>query len=203
MTPSAARNILDCICWKPQMRWVVTRIAVLKPIRFQSIRRNEVQSKVSPAAVKKWIADPSTFEPLMAGAGEGTDATPRNSLVLRDVSYVIDAYPHVYEPNGEDTPIKYMAMFNRRVEKGQCFSRPALGMREFPARFEFPSAEDHAIPVSMEIGTMLYDIIFRPEGNQALFFRASLQDGVLDAHPERAIADSARREELLKCSYKH
>ena len=28
MTPSAARNILDAICWRPEMRWIVTSIAV-------------------------------------------------------------------------------------------------------------------------------------------------------------------------------
>src|ERR1035438_6991630 len=75
-TPSAARNILDCICWKPEMRWVVTSIGLLKPIRYISIRRNEVQSKVSPAAVKRWMGDASTYLPLAAGAGANTEGTP-------------------------------------------------------------------------------------------------------------------------------
>src|SRR3954467_3989549 len=69
-TPSAARNILDSICWRPQMRWIVTRISVLKPIRFQSIRRNELQSKLAPGAVRGWMTNPGTFEPVLAGAGE-------------------------------------------------------------------------------------------------------------------------------------
>src|ERR1700693_4800464 len=95
-TPSAARNILDAICWRPQMRWIVTRISVLKPIRYQSIRRNELQSKLSKGAVRWWRSAPDTFAPASAGVGADTDATPRNSLVLRDVAYLIDAYPHVY-----------------------------------------------------------------------------------------------------------
>ena len=45
MTPSAARGILEAIHWKPAIRWVIDSIHVLKPIRFQSIRRNEVGSK--------------------------------------------------------------------------------------------------------------------------------------------------------------
>src|SRR5437016_13093279 len=69
MTPSAARNILDAICWKPQMRWVPTRIRVLKPIRFQSLKRNELQSKIPPSSVRKWMSEPSSFEPQPAGAG--------------------------------------------------------------------------------------------------------------------------------------
>lgn len=203
MTPSAARNILDAICWKPEMRWVVHAIWILKPIRFQSIRRNELQSKVSPGAIKKWMRDPSSYCPTAAGAGEGTDGTPRNSLVLRDVSYVIEASPHIHEPSGERTPTKYMAMFNRRLEKGQHFTQPALGMREFAARCEVPTENDKPIPVDLEIGRMLYDVMFRPEGNRAVFFQAQVQQGVLNTRPEEAIPDAVVREELLRCSRKH
>lgn len=204
MTPSAARNILDAICWKPQMRWVVTRILVLKPICFQALRRNELQSKIAPGSVRKWMADPATFEPLLAGAGEDTDGTPRNTLALRNVSYIIEAYPHVYQPDAVDTPTKYMAMFNRRVDKGQCFLQPALGCREFAARFEHPNGTEAPIPVSAPIGMMLYDIIFRNgDGNRAVFFDAALENGVLNTDPERAVPDEKLRKELLACSYKH
>jgi CRISPR-associated protein Cas5d len=205
MTPSAARNILDAICWKPEMRWVVTRILVLKPVRFQSIRRNELQSKIAPGAVRKWMSDPGSYRPLAAGAGEDTDGTPRNTLALRDVSYIIEAFPHVYQPTAEDTPIKYMAMFNRRVEKGQCFHRPALGCREFAATFELPNESEKPVPDTIPIGRMLYDIIFRNSGqdNRAIFFEAVLQSGVLDAHPDRVIPDEAIRKELLACSSRH
>lgn len=205
MTPSAARNILDAICWKPQMRWVVTRILILKPVRFQAIRRNEVQSKVAPGSIGKWMNDPATFQPLAAGAGEDTDGTPRNTLALRDVRYIIEAFPHVYEPTADDTPVKYMAMFNRRVEKGQCFHRPALGCREFAAKFEAPDASETPIGDSIPIGHMLYDIVFRNGGrdNRAVFFEAAVKEGVLDTHPDRVIADEALRKELLACSSRH
>ena len=201
MTPSAARNILDAICWKPQMRWIVTGIQVLKPIRFQPLKRNELQSKIQPGSVRKWMSKPARYEPQPAGAGSA-DATPRNTLALRDVSYIIEAYPHVYEPTAEDTPVKYMAMFNRRVEKGQCFHRPALGCREFAASFEAPAESDRAIPDSLPIGLMLYDIIFRNNGsdNRAVFFQAALENGVLDTHPDRAIPDEKLRQEVIACS---
>src|ERR1700761_7548195 len=51
-TPSAARGILEAIHWKPAIRWHVDRIHVLKPIRFQSIRRNEVGAKASAATAR-------------------------------------------------------------------------------------------------------------------------------------------------------
>lgn len=201
MTPSAARNILDAICWRPEMRWVVTRIAVLKPVVFQALRRNEVQSKIAPAAVKKWMADPSAFEPMVAGAGSA-EVTQRNTLALRDVSYIIEAYPHVFEPTAENTPVKYMAMFNRRVEKGQCFQRPALGLREFAADFDLPADSDQPAGITMALGKMLYDIIFRKNGNRAIFFDAEIKDGVLETDPDVVISDTELRKDMLSCSYK-
>ena len=201
MTPSAARNVLDSICWRPQMRWVVTAISVLKPIRTFSVLRNEVQSKLAPSAVKKWMKAPETFEPLVAGAGQGTDATPRNTTLLHDVAYWIDAYPLVFDTSGDNTPAKYVAMLNRRVEKGQCFQRPYLGCREFDAEFSPARAGENPIAESLEIGRMLYDVAFDTAGNRATFFDAQLVNGMLNTDPAQVLADEARRGALLRCTH--
>ena len=202
-TPSAARNILDCVCWKPEMRWVVTSISLLKPIRYISVRRNEVQSKLSPVAIKRWMSDPSTYQPLAAGAGANTEGTPRSTLMLRDVSYLIDAYPLVFDKSSDNTPQKYCAMLMRRAEKGQCFQQPALGCREFAARFEPASDNDVPLPVSQDLGLMLYDIVFRADGNRPIFFSARLENGVLNTRPEAVLDDPTQRQEVLQCSYRH
>jgi CRISPR-associated protein Cas5d len=199
-TPSAARNILDAICWRPEMRWVVTSIRVLKPIRYISIRRNELQSRISPGNIKRWMSDPSQYQPLAAGAGLGTDSTPRNSLLLRDVAYIIEAYPMVYDDSGDNTPQKYAAMLNRRVEKGQCFHQPALGCREFAARFEPPTGDEVPEPITEDLGRMLYDIVFRQNGNRPVFFAARLENGHMDTRPEAVLPDAAVRQEVLACS---
>ena len=52
MTPSAARGMLEAIHWKPAIRWVIDTIHVLNPIRFESMRRNEVGSKISETNIK-------------------------------------------------------------------------------------------------------------------------------------------------------
>lgn len=202
MTPSAARNILDAICWRPEMRWIVTSIAVLKPIRYISILRNEVQSKIAPGSVKKWMADPATYVPLAAGAGADTEGTPRNSVLLRDVSYIVEAYPLVFNSSGDNTPAKYVAMLQRRVEKGQCHHQPALGCREFAAEFCPPAENDRPLEISEDLGRMLYDIAFLAEGNRAAFFNAVLRDGLMDTRPEIVLKDEGRRQEVLQCSYK-
>ena len=47
ITPSAARAVFEAILWKPAIRWHVRRIEVLRPVRWTSVRRNEVASVVS------------------------------------------------------------------------------------------------------------------------------------------------------------
>jgi CRISPR-associated protein Cas5d len=47
MTPSSARAVFESILWKPSIRWHIDKIEVLKPIRWISIRRNEVGAVIS------------------------------------------------------------------------------------------------------------------------------------------------------------
>ena len=119
---------------------------------------------------------------------------------MRDVAYLIEAYPLVFNAGGDNTPQKYSAMLMRRAEKGQCYQQPSLGCREFAARFE-PANGDPPQPVSEDLRRMLYDIVFRPEGNRPIFFSARLDNGVMDTRPETVLPE-AQREEVLKCSYK-
>lgn len=189
MTPSAARGILEAIHWKPAIRWVVDRIHVLKPIRFQSIRRNEVGSKIPEGTVKRAMKTGAT-----AGLGLAVDENrqQRAAMVLRDVGYMIEAHFET-TPKAEngDTPAKHIAMFNRRAEAGQCFHRPCLGTREFVADFRLipdgapqPPSELPSEARDQDLGWMLYDIDFA-KGNSSLFFRARLKDGILDLRKAR------------------
>ena len=202
MTPSAARGILDAIMWRPEMRWIIHGIEVLRPVRFISIRRNEVQSKIAPGSIRKWMKDPQTFQPLLAGAGSD-DGTPRNTLALRDVAYVIEAEPRVFNPSAENTPMKYAGMFERRVENGQCFHRPYLGCREFACHFEPPIPGERPERIDMDIGMMLYDIVFERQGiYRPVFFHATVKEGMMNVSPDEVIKGEKQREEVIACSYK-
>lgn len=147
------------------------------------------------------MADPTQYRPQLAGAGTDTDATPRSSLILRDVAYVISAYPLVFSTDPENTPQKYAAMLLRRAEKGQCFQRPFLGCREFAAAFEPTDDNEAGIEHSEDLGRTLYDVLFRPNGNRAVFFSPKLESGHIDTHPEHVLTAEIRQE-LLACSYK-
>ena len=184
ITPSAARGILEAIHWKPAIRWQVDRIHVLKPIRFESIRRNEVGSKVSARNVLSAMKAKSTQD-LYTVADE--DRQQRAATVLRDVAYVIQAHFELTDKAGtDDNEGKHLDQFKRRARKGQCFHQPCMGTREFAAHFalldeadEWPAATLSEADRNRDLGWMLHDIDFAA-GNTPRFFRAELKDGVIE-----------------------
>lgn len=179
MTPSAARGILEAIHWKPAISWVIDAIHVLRPIHFQTIRRNEVGSKVPTGKIKTAMKRGS-LEGLQLLVDE--DRQQRASTLLRDVAYVIEAHFDMTSKAGDgDNPAKHFDTFARRARKGQCFHQPCLGTREFPARFHLiePDAPSPAtIPDTRDLGFMLWDIDHAGD-KMPMFFRAKLESGVM------------------------
>ncbi|MBL8598607.1 MAG: type I-C CRISPR-associated protein Cas5 [Devosia sp.] len=184
MTPSAARGILEAIHWKPAIRWVVDRVHVLNRIRFQSIRRNEVGSKVSTAKVKSAM-NRGDIDGLALIVDE--DRQQRAATVLFDVAYIIEAHFELTPLAGPgETEGKHLDIFNRRAERGQCFHQPCLGTREFAAAFDLLPAGTPlppAISETRDLGFMLWDIDHAAPGKPSMFFRAKLENGVLDVPP--------------------
>jgi len=178
MTPSAARGVLEAIYWKPAIQWVIDRIHVLKPIRFDNIRRNEVGKRAS--------VDGS----VIAGKREACiyidDSKVRQqraSMVLRNVEYVIEAHFEFTSEEDNNTG-KHLDVFRRRAQKGQCFHRPYLGCREFPANFEWCDAlPESALAGDRDLGFMLHDIDFANDKTPR-FFRAVMQNGIIECQQE-------------------
>lgn len=184
MTPSAARGLLESIYWHPGMKWCIDRIHVCSPIRFTNIRRNEVKDTISARKVKTVMEK---------GQGDLYLATPesiqqRAAMVLRDVHYVIDAHFDLTENAAPgDNAGKFQDIIKRRLERGQCYSMPYFGTREFPAHFrrctELPPCPDELKGVR-DLGWMLLDMDYtNPQNITPRFFRASLTDGVMVVPP--------------------
>jgi len=113
MTPSAARGIMEAILFKPEFSYAITRIEVLRPLRFISIRRNEVQKLVDlDKASAQWMTGEGPVEHLLADLKgreredkevkkqlkqqnpllvQEENCTQRNMLALVDVAYNIFA----------------------------------------------------------------------------------------------------------------
>lgn len=204
MTPSAARAVFESIVWKPVIRWRVTKIEVLKPIKWISVRRNEVGAVASTRNVQ--VA-------MSAGLGNlglyvEDERQQRAGLFLRDVTYRIHAYfelrdlsfhkshfPHLSKApvnRGEDDLLampdnnaaKFMSMFERRASRGQCVNQPYLGCREFACSFrlvEDAKAEPKPIGETKDLGWMLYDLDYsNPADPKPRFFQARMDNGIVN-----------------------
>lgn len=186
------------------------------PYRLIGIRRNEIQGKIAPRIVQEWIRDPASCEPyLVDSAGRessfGENRTQRNTLALHYVAYQIDASPMLTEkanrPNeksskanedrGLDSVAKYVAMFQRRVAKGQYFHHPYLGCREFACDFAPCDGSEHPLSEwSQQLGAMLYDIHFPAHGKPLPgFFNATVTRGMMHCDTE---ADGPNGEPPIK-----
>ena len=169
ITPSAARGLLEAIYWHPGMKWVIDRIFVLPPIRFQNIRRNEVKSVASGR--KPFI-------------NAKDDIQQRASMILVNVKYVIEAHFELTEKaSPSDNAGKFTDIIRRRLERGQAYHQPCFGCREFPAFFREWDGRPirTAYEGERDLGYMLYDMDYTDRENiRPMFFRAVMKDGVID-----------------------
>lgn len=188
ITPSAARAIFEAIFWKPAIHWQVTKIELLNPIKWTSVRRNEVGAVASKNPI--FIED---------------KRQQKNSLLLKDVKYRIWAKLEFIprrkrtkqsdlfdEEHHDENPAKYNAMFERRASKGQCFNQPYLGTRECVASFRLvnPETDELVAPIneSRDFGIMLYDMDFEKDlkNPPAMFYRAKMENGVIIVPPRNS-----------------
>ena len=203
ITPSAARAIFEAILWKPAIRWQVSRVEVLNPIKWINLRRNEIGSKASTRNIES---------AMRSGTGKlglyvEHDRQQRAGLFLRDVRYRLYAsfelhdssiqksnFPHLSKrtvnagetgtENEPDQAVKFMTMFERRARKGQCVNQPYLGCREFAADFRLVETDDsqpEPVPETRDLGYMLYDLDYRSPADPApRFFRVHMVNGAID-----------------------
>lgn len=198
ITPSAARGILEAIYWKPEIRWGIDKLEVMRPIHWMNLRRNEVGRKASADTARTAMTHGQGDLGLLIE----DERQQRASLILCDVAYVIQAHFGVI--GGSDGPEKHYAMFCRRAREGQCFHRPYLGCREFAAGFAL--LEDGQTPPAStlpenerdrDLGFMLHDLDYTPDKKgavldghsgkrlnpEARFFRAQMVGGVIAVPP--------------------
>ncbi|HHX03805.1 MAG TPA: type I-C CRISPR-associated protein Cas5 [Tissierellia bacterium] len=186
ITPSAARAIFEAILWKPAIKWNITKIEVMNPIKWASIRRNEVG----------WVGGRPTQDQLKGhptnpmGVYIEDRRQQRAGLILKDVRYRLYGYfDYLGEADNSETDAeggmaKFAAMFQRRARKGQCFHRPYLGCREFSCHFKLIENDDENLPIdeSRDLGFMLYDMDFERDSKNPppLFYRPAMVKGAIN-----------------------
>ena len=191
ITPSAARGILESVFWKPGLRYVIDQINVCAPIRFENIRRNEVNSKIPYSSVKSAEKKMTSGEMYL---NTSSDRAQRASMLLRDVKYVITGHFVMTDKAGSlDNEGKFAEMLRRRLRKGQNYHMPYLGTREFPAQVRLiENGEELPEPIidTRSLGLMLYDIDYvksiDKDGQEIvtafepMYFMAQMNHGVIN-----------------------
>jgi CRISPR-associated protein Cas5d len=206
ITPSSARAIFEAILWKPAIKWNITQIHVINPIKWISVRRNEVGKKISSPTAKQM----SSAAGMKMGIFIEDERQQRAGLFLKDVRYCIHGYfdfipinqryqdkpskdaiwagnsEKLTNSNLDETPAKYASMFERRAKKGQCFHQPYFGCKEFACNFRLVENDDkHLEPINEDndLGFMLYDMNFENKKEpQPQFFRAIMKDGKINTN---------------------
>ncbi len=182
ITPSAARGILESVYWKPQIRYQINKIHVLRKPEFTTILRNEVDSKISDSDVKKLISNSKGSKGYL---DTSKSIQQRSATILKNVKYLIEAEFIMtgINSNEDDTPEKHYNVILRRLRNGQYFHKAYLGCREFPAKItllegECPKSE---LVGEQDYGMMLYDMDYSDKQNIIpIFFRAKMIDGIVD-----------------------
>lgn len=202
ITPSAARAVFEAILWKPALRWQVTKIEVLNPMKWINLRRNEVGCVASTRNVETAMKNGTG----RLGLYVEDERQQRAGLFLRDVKYRIHAsfelrdpsfhrpnFPHLSKrpvntdegdlDNQLNAAVKFMSIFERRAAKGQCVNQPYLGCREFAADFslvDVGAVSPEPISDTRDLGWMLYDLDHSNAADpKPRFFPAQLINGVL------------------------
>lgn len=175
ITPSAARNILQAIYWHPSFDYVIDKIYIMKPIQKISIKRNELKDKINYKQIK---------ENALNNIGDTSlniRQTQRNSVVLKNVEYIIEAHFIKKENIEEFDKDKIYAIFCKRAKSGKCYKMPYLGNREYACYFELVENNEEIIPenINMNLGLMLYDLIYDTTIKPS-FFNAKIINGIIN-----------------------
>ncbi|NWF51002.1 MAG: type I-C CRISPR-associated protein Cas5 [Ignavibacteriaceae bacterium] len=210
-TPSAVRAVFEAIFWKPAIRWHPTKIEILNPIKWISVRRNEVGAVASERSdgiiiednrqqragyflrdVKYRFYAVLVYIPISERKNNNHKAIPDFLMDPEEREFFLEEFKYWQEQKDlyrkDETPGKYLAIFERRASKGQCFNRPYLGTREFSCDFklikDFETNPAQTIDETRELGFMLYDMDFTDLNDpKPMFFPAKIENGVVNIPP--------------------
>lgn len=185
-TPSAMVGLLSSIYWHPGVKYKIDEIRVYNEIQFLNLRKNEVNDKLSYADVQKKMK--GTKSDISIYTSELR--TQRANLLLKDVSYGIEAHFELTDEKMEDMDEKkcYNILL-RRLKKGQYFTAPCLGCREFGAKVVYVEGKlpDSELEGDVDLGYMLYDLQYQKDENgkatdfaEPRFYRPHMVNGVID-----------------------
>lgn len=159
-TYSAAKGIFESILWGPAIEIIPTKTEICSPVTFHNYQTN-----YGGPLRKTSIMPEGSFQLL--------------ATVLINVCYrfyaevipieknrkkMISAKAKLWDTKTTSPGHAYYAIFNRRIERGQCFAVPFLGWKEFPPDYIGPFRSTTCVreDINMVLPSMLRQVF--PDG---------------------------------------
>ncbi len=188
-TPSSLRNLLQSIYWHPTFDYEVTGIQVYNRVKHRTITRNELSSVMrSGNALKTMESVLETGEGPSLSVPASMPRQQRCSTFLCDVYYTVYAAvvpkPNLDEMEEEYNLTKIIDIFKRRVEHGQSWRTPYLGMKECTAFFGPHERESQRRSVydgtKIQLGRMFFDADYsNPDNVRQYFYYPTMENGYI------------------------
>jgi len=167
-TFSAAKGIFESILWGPAVQIIPTKVEICAPVQYHSYQTNYG----GPLRKARVVTEGGGFQLL--------------ATVLIDVCYrLYAAVSPIPETAKDRVPDKarqwdgkttspghaYGNIFQRRLKRGQCFTIPFLGWKEFgPSYFgEFRETTEVQADINMVIPSMLREVFSEGYASQCAF----------------------------------
>lgn len=175
ITPTALKALYESLYWKPRMQWFPTKVEVISPIKYVSVKTNEI---------KKSVINLRSYEKTEPISIE-ENRTQRNNTILQDLHYYLHAE---IVPFDKDTNVKALnEQFIHRAKRGKYFHHPYFGCREYPAYFNYIDSEKEKkhkpIQISMDLGLMVYSLFdLNKQGCEDVsrsYFNAKIENGIM------------------------
>lgn len=139
--PTAARGLIRSVHWKPEIRWRVRQIDVLRPIDFTTIK--------------------------VRGRKDGQKgSTLIQSVVLEAPAYQLhlDLLPAREDGDIGHLKGKHFSMLERRLERGQYYRPPYMGVRDFTAHLELVDSPEDPIDETRPVPHLPLDLGWHRNG---------------------------------------
>ncbi|MDO5564774.1 MAG: type I-C CRISPR-associated protein Cas5c [Eubacteriales bacterium] len=208
-TPCALEGLLKSVYWKPAIRYVIDKIIIFNPINFTNIRKNEIKTKLKINKVKDMISGKKKDISIYADE----ERTQKVSTILKNVKYGVEFHfemTGISSENEDEKEEKHYNIIKRRLEKGQQFRTPCLGLREFPVKkielvndFDLSLIDDKIKSKEIDLGYMSYRINFCEDKLDKVWEKSIFSDKAKTEYyrPKvvQGVIDVALYREEIKC----
>lgn len=164
-TASGLCGLIRNILWKPEMRWIIDRVEVIREIKHVDIGTTNEIKKIPPFPEKRDASPLNVSE----------NRTQRSNRILRSPGYIVYARPYTL---GNQHPQKYKEMLQTRIERGAFFRSPFIGQRPYMAYVSAPRPDDQPIDKSIKLPNMFFGWNYGDE-THPVFADVEMNEGII------------------------